>query len=626
MVELIVDNEGLDLGDAKVQVSFQVNDLGKLETRQGDYSFEFELPGTQKNRRLLNRPEGINANPYDRIPCILKNGNELKRGFLQVTQFKGKILSSFYAGNTNWISELAEKNVNELDLSALDHQYTEANVTGSFANTEGYIYPYINVNGNLDADLDDIAHTDLYPAVFVSTVMKRIFLEIDHKLSGTFLNTPDYKRLILPFVKPTLANSADYYTSRSMYISLIATWTNVGPIPWDKFTSPYFTCSLYSSPSYTADADYSVLIEADVAVNAAPALITAAIWINGAPVDSGSTAVPATINLTYNGSLTSGDVVLIFVSSAGAAPTISTVSFFRVTVLQAVSDGDLIQMSNTLPNLKQLDLIKWLAVSFGLIITYDEYSKTVNFDMFRSIKQNTAENWSDKLSPEGYKLDFFEFINGYSRINYLRYDEADETGLVDYRSQNNQGFGDGIIQVNNEFITGADDMYGAEFVPTWFEEQTDGANTANISDYLLDEKPRILICVPDTDIDDFTDFSTINVGVTAVTEIPFAYFAKYKLGTGLDSITLNLSYDNPNILNVNGEGLTDKYWGSYEDVLQEPIMLKAKFKLRASDILNLDYTKPKYIEAENITGYWFLNRIVGYDFSDRLVECELVKL
>ena len=51
MVELIVNNEGLDLLDTDIQVSFQVNDIGKIETRQGDYSFEFELPGTQKNRR-----------------------------------------------------------------------------------------------------------------------------------------------------------------------------------------------------------------------------------------------------------------------------------------------------------------------------------------------------------------------------------------------------------------------------------------------------------------------------------------------------------------------------------------------------------------------------------------------
>ena len=79
MVELLVNNEGLDLGKAEIKVSFQVNDIGQLETRQGDFSYEFELPGTQKNRRLLNRPEGINANPYNRIPCTLKNGNELKR-------------------------------------------------------------------------------------------------------------------------------------------------------------------------------------------------------------------------------------------------------------------------------------------------------------------------------------------------------------------------------------------------------------------------------------------------------------------------------------------------------------------------------------------------------------------
>ena len=51
------------------------------------------------------------------------------------------------------------------------------------------------------ADLSTIAHTDLYPAVFVSTIIERIFQTITHKVGGDLLSTPDYKRLILPFVK-----------------------------------------------------------------------------------------------------------------------------------------------------------------------------------------------------------------------------------------------------------------------------------------------------------------------------------------------------------------------------------------------------------------------------------------
>jgi len=174
----------LDLGEAEVAVNFQVNDIGSLETRQGDSSFEFELPGTQKNRRLLNRPEGINADPYDRIPCTIKNGNELKRGFLQVMIFQGQIRTNFFAGNTNWITLLGESLLSDLDLSDLDHAWTEANVTGSFANTEGYIYPFMDIDGAITANLGTIAHTDLYPAVFISTILTRIFQTITHKING----------------------------------------------------------------------------------------------------------------------------------------------------------------------------------------------------------------------------------------------------------------------------------------------------------------------------------------------------------------------------------------------------------------------------------------------------------
>jgi len=401
--------------------------------------------------------------------------------------------------------------------------------------------------------------------------------------------------------------------------------TNIDfPVHWSDDTTPFYNSDLYSQATgqYTADGDYTIELDASVNITAAACFpVTVQIRKNAGMLVQQVLGGAGTATLNVTDQATDADVYDVYVLSGGVGcpATVGVASFMSFIVEQLLNSGDEIVMSNTLAEMKQTDLIKYITVSFGIIPTYDEYSQTVSFNMFKSLKQNPAEDWSEKYIPKDYELDFFEFIGSYSRLNYLRYAEAEETGLTDYRSQNGQGYGDGTIDVNNDFVTGISDMYDTEFIPTWFEAVFDGVRTANISTYTRDDEPRILLCVPDTTITDFATFVTINVGGTPVTEIAWAYFAKYKLGSGLDSITLNLSYDNPNILNVNGEGLTDKYWDSYESILQEPIMLKAMFKLSSSDILNLDYAKPKYIEAENVTGYWFLNLIEGYDFSSKKV-------
>jgi len=198
MVQLIVNNEPLDLLE-KPAMSMQVSDITDIESRQGDFTQEFELPATQKNRRLLKRSHYIYGSPYQLIDSWIRSGTDVKRGFIQVVEYDKTFRVNFFAGNSNWIAMIGDRMLSDLDLTRFNHIYNTANVIASFSNTEGYIYPYLSAFSGVD---------------------REAFVGLLYSVS-----------------------------------TIVSMW-----IAWDDISSEYFNEGQYEAPFYTLEDDHSLSI------------------------------------------------------------------------------------------------------------------------------------------------------------------------------------------------------------------------------------------------------------------------------------------------------------------------------------------------------------------------------
>jgi len=754
MVQLIVSNEPLDMSE-KPSMSFQVQDIADIESRQGDYTYEFSVPDTQKNRRLLKRSHYIYGAPYQYIEAWFRTSSDVKKGFIQVAEYDGEFKVNFFAGNSNWISLIGEKLLSDLDLTRFNHIYSRANVVNSFSRTEGYIYPYMKAESGFDrelyvgklgslntstsdwisfddlsgdfynqgkyeapfytadedysisvvlyldvtaisgsttigiykrggginyqgldtqsvnstgqytfrwsgeleegisigsylliasgsitigtnsylaistsfVDLENINFRDLTPAMYVHSVVKTIFQEIGFKMTGSFLQNADYNRMIIPFSGSTFGISDAVAIDKSIFVGLTGTFQANSPeeaIFWSDFSSPYYinTVSLFPNPSYQADGDYSVDIEVNLVVEDSGGSADIEIRKNGTDILSEL----ATDGLhTVSTTVTSGDTITVYITT-GTYLDLGVNTYFKVTGINNIVENTEVIASGLLPDMKQIDLIKYLFVTFGIIPEVDDFSNTIKMTEFRQVRQNATEDWSQKYLSE-YELDFYDFSSNYNRLNNFNYKSYDDDRRMEnYLSRNKRAYGDGFIELENIFLMGEGTLFENEFVATWFDEITVLEESAHICNFVRDKEPRILFVVPNALVADFASFTEINIDdeAYAVTNIAWAYFTKHKLGTDLDNFTTNLAYTMPTILNPNGFGMLSKYWDDYAGVLSRPKLLKATFRLTLKDIITLDYTKRKYIEAENITGYYFLNRIRSYDYDSNIAECELV--
>ena len=104
-------------------------------------------------------------------------------------------------------------------MSEYDHIYNKTNQTNSWATSiikngstyvnfssgnptgEGYVYPMIDY-GFGNGTSYDVRH--FYPAVYVKTIIDKIFSEAGFQYESTFFTSQFFKRLIIPYTENTL--------------------------------------------------------------------------------------------------------------------------------------------------------------------------------------------------------------------------------------------------------------------------------------------------------------------------------------------------------------------------------------------------------------------------------------
>lgn len=256
------------LNDQQISLNFAIATVQDISTRNGGYSLEILLPSTVQNDQILGNLFDIHQSfdlfdPNKKTDCqLISEGLPLSTGVFQLLDVsinRSERLYSgvFYEKKLDFIQTIADKRLEDLDFSDLDHRYSITNLQNSWSTYKDYYYPalyraQLDANGEPIKDDNDMILSydysqynvdDFKPAIRVKKYVDEIFRQNGFTYTSTFFNSPRFKSLIIPYngdvrhLSGAEANTYSVDLKSSLTQSYSATLTNQNnnsALPYDQ--------------------------------------------------------------------------------------------------------------------------------------------------------------------------------------------------------------------------------------------------------------------------------------------------------------------------------------------------------------------------------------------------------
>lgn len=243
MMEVVINGVTCPVkGTLPVSLNFQVNTLQTLKDRKGAFSKSVVIPGSPEVDRLFTHIYDIHIdvqndtatqfnpdfNANIKTPCyVFDGGSPVVVGFcrlMQINRVDQDLINVEYTvqitgDNADLFTLLDKYYLTDLDLSAYDHTYNYANVTGSwglpFGAGSGYVYPMID-HGQNNTITWNLSH--FYPAFFAKQYIDTMFELIARQYDSSFFTASPFDRLIVPFNREKLMVDSQEAQNRWVWI------------------------------------------------------------------------------------------------------------------------------------------------------------------------------------------------------------------------------------------------------------------------------------------------------------------------------------------------------------------------------------------------------------------------
>jgi|688.fasta_scaffold11342_14 hypothetical protein len=262
--KIYANNTVLDTyDDFDISLNYQITDITDITSRQTSFSKTIVIPGTKINNDFFENIFELNIdlsvssyNPKVAIPCSISIGDEqIFTGNLQLLQIsKNQGLVEYEIVITgilkNILFNFGDYFLSDLNMSEYNHQRNITNIEKSWNYEivkngglvdaqglgEGYVYPFINYGNSQDIATNSYVY-DQYPAIYVKTIMDKLFGFAGYSYTSKFFETDYFKSLIVPFTNDKLQYSE---------VQLSALTTTVGVRNNLPEASPYLTNQYYA--------------------------------------------------------------------------------------------------------------------------------------------------------------------------------------------------------------------------------------------------------------------------------------------------------------------------------------------------------------------------------------------
>lgn len=209
----------IDLYESEtIDLTKSITDIVDPEQRRSDYTRTIKVPGTSNNNKVfsfifdlsrytINTTEN-QFNPDFNVALktnaiLYRNGLVQIKGFIQLTNIVKRPDGAvdyeivLFGEVANLFKDMGEKKLSELDLSEYDHILNLNNVD-SLANSpeqEGFVYPIIDTG--LSPNEISYNISDLSPAVFLKTLVDKIFKTYGYTYESNFFESTLFRNLVL---------------------------------------------------------------------------------------------------------------------------------------------------------------------------------------------------------------------------------------------------------------------------------------------------------------------------------------------------------------------------------------------------------------------------------------------
>jgi hypothetical protein len=610
-MRLIINGQDIELApNVPIARTLQVNDIGSPQTRQASYTNTFNIPRTSKNTKTFNMLGiiGNNSNiPYQKNEAYLYDESGfclVYKGWAIISETANDFKCNIYDGVIDFYKSIDNKTLADLDLSALAHDKTVAEVKSTQDLSKPYVYILSDYNGK--AIYDSKINTDyLVPSVKVPFLWQKIEAFTGYQLNGSFKTNPDFINLFLTYPKgvpPTLGAS-------------ILTSNNVIQDKTELFAGEIFvTPSIFSTTvldatklqllngGKTLKALQNIKVKITFTLNPFiefPLRIADVKFLDQVFSANGTTR---TIAKFYN--LSAGDElefpleVIYTLPDLQGNPSFSFSNFFLTASVQELTNAVLFEEEFAGMTIKQfVSEILW---RFNLTMFKNPYENSYTLKYLSEIVNASSIDWSDKFDS----LDSENYIYGdFGQRSWLRHRYNDE----------NSFFNDGYFDINNTNLPDSKSVissvaYSPEFNPT----QNIGFST-NVYKFWDKEAKEGGIVNYKTLANRFYFLKASEIELTATSLTSEVLNQTDTITTAQREIFAGLSF----------KSIVDTYYSEMAFLLNQSKVLNVTLRLTEIDIVNMDFSKPVYIEQ--LGGSFLVNKISNFiPFKDTKVE--LIKI
>lgn len=632
MDELYLEGQLCDLGKSRIGMTYQINDIAELKDRQSNHSNTVKLPKTPANRAILDSIENINLNtrtPYRKLDARLKaSGNEIvPSGFAQVKNAQDYYEAVIFSGIVSFFDKIKGKSIKELDLSSLNHVWNVTNAMNSRNNTDGYIWAIIDYGAMTDFS-DDFPVNKSAPCVFGKTIWDKIFSEAGVSYTCPFLQAAPFTKVLIPCTEMTTVRRKHITVTQTINDLYINRWRPyLGCLGEDVILESYkitFTNLVRGTSIFVMDAlslssleleDTFIpvrVIRNDLGISLVNDNSGNPGYFHGFPA---ATSGPPLFLPTIGGT---GHTVTVEADVISNSDDDRTVSFYLrapfdiyrraiggTSLFEGFHVNATLDISGSLPDLKQDEFVKAFMQYYGLIPQPDPYTGEIVLERFQAIKNNipVAKDWSAKLSLKKEPRISFEF-GKYAQVNDMLYDNDDDVVPA---------LGKGTFSIEDETLSPYALLFQSVFSGTDSHKRlsTTPREVSHIP-FIDDEgnidpgsrKPRVLIL-------DYSDMRInysdgINPSFIFATDLPVTFFYRPGNDQSMDFQTfIKLHYD------------------ALMDVLTDVKFVQANLLLQPLDIAELDHFIPVYISF--FAHYFYVNKLVNFMEGEETVS-ELIRL
>ena len=709
--EIYIEGRRLDLTqDISAEFTYQVDDIKDFGSRNTNFTKTIVLPGSARNNKQFGYVfEFTSANFFDEASGnVGYNFNAAKQAQCtvyvdKVQIMKGgiRLLEMVKTGDTieyecaifgelgGFVNAVANARIEDLDFSAYDHAWTLSNITQSWESMaasgvmpgSGYYYPLIDygqVSYNSKRDWDVKAFR---PAIYVREAVDKIVTDAGYTWEGDFLDSPLFKRLIVPNNGKDLVKTSSTPLSAAVSTTktvLTSAGTSTNLLNYDSAILNGMTANVNKNTfTYTGATTISV----SAVLNGYGYLqsyqtVFIRVLKNGTAiaesVQAGAGAVnrPYFFSIPFTTTLATNDTISVqFSTNITGNPTFLVTAMTGNFILTSSASqiipadyGDGISMNANLPKgVFQRDFFSSILKMFNLYVvedtTREKHLKIIPFIDFYYLGEDVLlitddfgtlfdVDLQDQLLLEPGTREFLDWTQKMDRSRPIRLRPMSELNgryfeykwkpdndyySEQYQKKYSEAYGDRIEDTGYEFAREkqtAEVIFANTVLVGYDGEDKVFPTVFKLANNQEDRTEHVIRIMQAKKITGVNSYAIRN-GATTLTNITDYGYAGHLDDPDVPQVDLcfgapkelqfevAVSYPSANLFNG--------FWSDYvaEITDKDSKLLIAFFRLTEVDILNLDFSRLIYIDG----ALWRLNKVSDYNpMAEDVTQVELLKV